>query len=75
MTRDEIKSFLDYGDYVKIARIVGTDRKYVYQVLTNPNKGQRGKGKLVLEEAEKLALRNILEGKSSDHENNSQDTI
>jgi hypothetical protein len=66
MTRDEIKSFLDYGDYVKIARIVSTDRKYVYQVLTNPNKGQRGKGKLVLEEAEKLALRNIKEGKSSE---------
>lgn len=72
MTREEIKSYLDHGDYVKIARKLSTDRQYVYQVLTDPDKGQRGKGKLILEESEKMAEQNKKDGKQPKKEANNE---
>ncbi len=68
MTNDELKKFLDRGDYVKIARIAGyTDltegRKYVYRVLSGRISGKKGKAKEIIDAAHVIAERNAANGK------------
>ena len=59
MTREEIKKNLMHGDQIRVARKLGTHKDYVNQVLNDKKRGQRGKGKLILEELQNLAERNI----------------
>ncbi len=71
MTIEELKSLLDTGDYVKIARIVGypdltNGRKYVYRVLSGRITGKSGKAKEIIEAAHVVAERNRANGKLRD---------
>jgi hypothetical protein len=63
MTREEIKSYLDDGDYIKIARQCAakgrpTTRHYVGEVINGTRNCKKGTGKLIIEEAEEIALSN-----------------
>lgn len=74
MTREEIKVYLDGGDYIKIARRCGakgmpTTRKYVSDVLNGHRNSLKGTGKMILDEAELLAGENkkLIEGSTNNH--------
>lgn len=63
MTNEELKSKLDHGDYVKIARMVGytdiTDgRKYVSRVLAGKISGTKGLAKQIVDAAHTIATQN-----------------
>lgn len=63
MTREEIKKWLDDGDYIKIARRCAargrnTSRVYVCDVMNGRRKYAKGVGKMIMEEAELIAIGN-----------------
>lgn len=73
MELSEIKRFLDRGDYVKIARLVGyenltTGRKTVYRVLTGNYPQDSFLARDIIKNAEKVATQNQENGKKPNSE-------
>lgn len=68
MTNEDIKRFLDRGDYIKIARLAGYEntkngRIYVYSVLSGRSSKTSIMAKNVLKYAKEIAIENQSQGK------------